>query len=95
LWHHPSKLAGDYELDPGSERRLALDLLALEGCHLQPNEVLSFQNVPSLRSIPTIAHSHVFLRPRPSSAHAATLAKLRHNWRERSPWLTRAGGVEG
>ena len=90
LWHHPSHVPGDRELDPQQEDQLALELLALEHVHPARHQVLSFQNVPSLRSIPTIAHSHVFLRARPASATAAALANVRRRWRERSPWLSRS-----
>ena len=90
LWHHPAEVPGDRELDPRREEQLALKLLALERVHPAAHQILSFQNVPSLRSIPTIAHSHVFVRSRPASATATGLANIRRRWRERSPWLTRS-----
>ena len=89
LWHHPSRLPGDHPLDPKEEDALATRLLAQEGVNLPPNHIQSFQNVPSLRSIPTIAHSHVFIRRAHGDSVAVDmLAAARRRWRDRSPWLT-------
>jgi len=60
---------------------------------LQDGEVVVFQNVPELRSVPEVAHAHVFLRPR-SKATQEALRELRLQWRDRSPWAEheRLGG---
>ena len=89
LWHHPDTTAGDAELDPAAERRLAARLLGV--ADLRADEAIVFQNVPIFRSIPTIAHSHAFLRPCAGDGGAAlrqALEARREAWTARSPWLT-------
>ena len=63
------------------------------GCACASSELLAFQNLPQFRSVPQMAHAHVFLRPR-SDATAAALATLRRQRRMRSPWAEaeRLGG---
>ena len=53
---------------------------------LRDEEALIYQNLPELRSLPTIAHSHVFLRPL-TPVLARGLERRRAAWRARSPWL--------
>lgn len=43
-------------------------LLGLKGA-LTSAEAIVFQNLPSMRSIPTISHAHVFLRPSGTASH--------------------------
>jgi hypothetical protein len=93
LWHHPDVTAGETELEPAEELRVLHGLLRADGvASLRPDEVIVFQNVPSMRSIPTIAHSHVFLRPRASDEEGARLRAAmdarRAAWSARSPWLS-------
>lgn len=52
---------------------------------LADNEVIIFQNIKELRSVPEIAHAHVFIRPR-TKATADALRALRLRWRLSSPW---------
>merc|ERR1740129_190225 len=52
---------------------------------LRDDEVVIFQNIPSLRSVPEVAHAHVFIRPRTTSTRES-LRELRRQWRIRSPW---------
>lgn len=49
------------------------------------DEVLIFQNLPEVRSVPEVAHAHVFIRPHTPATRAA-LGELRRQWRLRSPW---------
>eukprot|EP00929_Paragymnodinium_shiwhaense_P003346 TRINITY_DN10381_c0_g1_i2.p1 TRINITY_DN10381_c0_g1~~TRINITY_DN10381_c0_g1_i2.p1 ORF type:complete len:248 (-),score=45.35 TRINITY_DN10381_c0_g1_i2:67-810(-) len=60
---------------------------------LRDDEVVIFQNIPELRSVPTIAHAHVFVKPRSDETREA-LQRLRQLWRLRSPWAEheRLGG---
>lgn len=60
---------------------------------LEEDEVIIFQNVPEMRSVPAVAHAHVFVRPR-SPETAEALRELRRQWRDRSPWAEheRLGG---
>jgi hypothetical protein len=60
---------------------------------LQDEEVVIFQNIPELRSVPEVAHAHVFIRASSSTTQAA-LRRLRHDWQMRSPWAEaeRLGG---
>jgi hypothetical protein len=99
LWHHPDLDApGDKTLDPSEERLLVARLLGDEessGPTLRPSEVIVYQNAPANRSIPTIAHSHVFFFPAgdaPGLRLSAQLAARRAAWRARSPWLNREAG---
>ena len=89
LWHHPDRTPGTTELNSESERRTAVLHVGREvGVRLDLDHVVCFQNVPPLRSIPTIAHSHVFLHVgRMSAASREAVANLRDAWRRRSPWL--------
>ena len=95
LWHHPNKTPGDTELDPASEAAVARALVAREiKGEASPSDVplVCFQNVPPLRSIPTIAHSHVFLRVGSMLPEARrAVGAMRGAWRQRSPWLRAAG----
>jgi diaminopimelate epimerase len=52
-------------------------------------EVVAFQNPPDKRSIPTIAHSHVFIRCTNAPAFEAHLDRLDSAFRSRSPFLQR------
>ena len=92
LWHHPDRTQADVELDREEEARLALAFVARQGgVQLDPADLVCYQNVPALRSIPTIAHSHVFLRvgSMPPASRQA-VARMRSAWRSRSPWLQAA-----
>lgn len=52
---------------------------------LGEEEVVIFQNVPERRSVPEVAHAHVFIRPsRPGNYEE--LQRLRREWQLRSPW---------
>ena len=98
LWHNPDRAAvsSDTELQPESELALAVALFDAEGVRLGPEDLVTFQNIPALRSIPRIPHSHVFVRKRTLSnwsRHA--LRDSRRGWRERSPWLQSAVEREG
>ena len=88
LWHHPRSMSGDTNLGKEQELKLALTLLTAEGANLSRADIICYQNVPPLRSLPTIAHSHVFLRtarlPKPSRL---AIARMRSLWHQRSPWL--------
>eukprot|EP00747_Dinoflagellata_sp_TGD_P169700 gnl/TRDRNA2_/TRDRNA2_199372_c0_seq1.p1 gnl/TRDRNA2_/TRDRNA2_199372_c0~~gnl/TRDRNA2_/TRDRNA2_199372_c0_seq1.p1 ORF type:complete len:313 (-),score=29.64 gnl/TRDRNA2_/TRDRNA2_199372_c0_seq1:441-1298(-) len=106
LWHHPEQLAGDTELQPDDERTLVCELLGKEvaaaaghpdvhgdsACAWGPrdDEIVVFQNTPEMRSIPTIAHAHCFLRPRADAAGKrleCVLNERRMNREAQSPWL--------
>ena len=97
LWHNPevaAAVSSDAGLVPESELALALALFDAEGVRLTPEDLVTFQNIPALRSIPRIPHSHVFVWKRTLSNRSRhALRALRHGWRERSPWLQSA--VEG
>ena len=56
-------------------------------------ECCCFQNVPERRSVPQVAHAHVFLRARRPET-AAAVAQARAERRLRSPWAEaeRLGG---
>ena len=89
LWHHPERgTPGDTNLDREDEIDLAMDLAAQAGARLVRHDVVCFQNVPELRSIPQIAHSHIFLRVghMPEESRRV-VAEMRALWRSRSPWL--------
>eukprot|EP00928_Gymnodinium_smaydae_P015097 TRINITY_DN15531_c0_g1_i1.p1 TRINITY_DN15531_c0_g1~~TRINITY_DN15531_c0_g1_i1.p1 ORF type:complete len:336 (+),score=44.72 TRINITY_DN15531_c0_g1_i1:43-1008(+) len=53
--------------------------------HLNADEVVIFQNVPEFRSVPEVAHAHIFFRPK-SADTREELRRLRASWRLRSPW---------
>ena len=80
-------LSGDAELDPTEERVLLRQLLG--DAAPRDDEAIVFQNVPTMRSIPTIAHSHVFLRPRADEAGECLQRRLNEvfgAWESRLPW---------
>jgi len=94
LWHHPDRTEGDATLDRPSELLSAVEMIARQGgVRVDPAHIICYQNVPPLRSIPSIAHSHVFLHvaAMPSAAQTA-VAEMRSAWRRRSPWLQAARG---
>lgn len=95
LWHDPENVHGSTELDMEREVPLALKLLATAGAALDQSELVVYQNVPPMRSLPTIAHSHVFVhvsRLRRSDRHA--IVAMRRGWRKRSPWLRAAASTD-
>ena len=56
--------------------------------------IVAFQNVPVLRSLPTIAHAHVFFHlERLPPAGRDALARMRRVWLERSPWFNDAANA--
>eukprot|EP00308_Calcidiscus_leptoporus_P013338 CAMPEP_0119390096 /NCGR_PEP_ID=MMETSP1334-20130426/111921_1 /TAXON_ID=127549 /ORGANISM="Calcidiscus leptoporus, Strain RCC1130" /LENGTH=209 /DNA_ID=CAMNT_0007412497 /DNA_START=84 /DNA_END=713 /DNA_ORIENTATION=- len=94
LWHHPEAAKSDTVLQPESEAALALALFDAEGVRLTRNDLVCFQNIPQLRSLPTIPHSHVFVRKQDlSNVARRALQASRSSWRERSPWL--GSGMRG
>lgn len=56
-------------------------------------ELVLFQNIPEMRSVPQIAHAHVFVRPTTDATRTA-LRRLKREWRMTSPWAEheRLGG---
>ena len=100
LWHHPDELAGDAALDGAAEAALAAELVRAEllpepaagdAVRLPSDAIVAFQNVPVLRSLPTIAHAHVFFhRARLPPEGRDALARARRAWLERSPWFNDA-----
>ena len=98
LWHHPDELAGDAALDGDAEAALAAELvraeLAGDAMLLPSDAIVAFQNVPVLRSLPTIAHAHVFFHlERLPPAGRDALARMRRVWLERSPWFNDAASA--
>jgi hypothetical protein len=90
LWYHPDTLPGRTDLDASlfaAHLRLFLPTLREE------DELLAFQNLLQFRSVPQMAHAHVFLRPL-TDGTAAAVRKLRAERRMRSPWAEaeRLGG---
>ena len=91
LWYHPD------DTDPKTELpREACEAGANEcfgGTLVVGDELIAFQNLPEFRSVPEVAHAHVFLRPR-DETNAATLVRLRRDRCLRSPWAEheRLGG---
>lgn len=90
LWYHPSTTLGTTDLDPElipAHVRLFLPSLRVE------DEAIAFQNLPQYRSVPQMAHAHVFLRAR-TDATANAIAALQAERRIRSPWAEaeRLGG---
>ena len=87
LWHHPDRLPGDAVLRPERERALLAGLLRRHGAALPTTDrLVIFQNEPSRRSLPSIAHSQVFFRlgdPKGTEL-VATLQRLRRDWRRRA-----------
>ena len=94
LWHNPEVAAAvppDGELQPERELTLAVALFDDMGVRLEPMDLVNFQNIPALRSVPRIPHSHVFVRKRTlSNGSRHALRASRRAWRERSPWLQSA-----
>lgn len=93
LWYHPSTVPGTQDLDPSLfVKHLRRFLPSLRA----DDEVVAFQNLPQFRSVPQMAHAHIFLRPC-TAATAAAVAKLRVERRLRSPWAEaeRLGGRAG
>jgi len=88
LWHHPDSIPGGSILVPSKEIETVRSLLQSPGQSmlLQNDEVICFQNLPSIRSIPTIAHSHVFIRSA-TTALLGLLSRRRAAWLARSPFL--------
>jgi len=87
---------GRGQLEPGgSPRRWApvLRHVRLFLPELAEEEAVIFQNIPSCRSVPELAHAHVFIRPQSAGSREA-LRQLRLRWRMRSPWAEaeRLGG---
>lgn len=60
---------------------------------VQDDEVVIFQNVPEMRSVPQIVHAHVFIRPKTNSTRDA-LKRHKREWTLVSPWAEheRLGG---
>ena len=85
LWHHPGNTPGDTVLEPEEQFRLVQQLLSPESNLLQ-SDTICFQNVPTRRSIPTIAHAHVFINTA-DEAVLRVLADRRKAWQARSPFL--------
>ena len=77
---------------PERELALAVALFDDMGVRLEPEvDLVNFQNIPALRSVPRIPHSHVFVRKRTlSNGSRHALRANRRAWRERSPWLLSA-----
>eukprot|EP00931_Biecheleriopsis_adriatica_P050532 TRINITY_DN29263_c0_g1_i1.p1 TRINITY_DN29263_c0_g1~~TRINITY_DN29263_c0_g1_i1.p1 ORF type:complete len:225 (+),score=24.44 TRINITY_DN29263_c0_g1_i1:57-731(+) len=90
LWYHPGTTPGTSDLDVDA----AFSHLRLFLPSLREEDVVIFQNVPEFRSIPEVAHMHVFIRTRPGSRGEGELRSLRQAWRMRSPWAEaeRLGG---
>ena len=89
LWLHPDDTPGDTDLDAAALPHQVRAFVP----SLREEELIAFQNLPAFRSVPQMAHAHVFLRAR-SDETAAALATLRMERRIRSPWAEaeRIGG---
>ena len=59
LWYHPDSIPGTDDLQP----ELYMTHLRIFLPSLRADEVVAFQNLPQFRSVPQMAHAHVFLRP--------------------------------
>ena len=90
LWYHPDRTVGTSELDSSL---FAAHVRAFVPSLQIDDELVAFQNLPQFRSVPQMAHAHVFLRPR-TEATAEAVAQLRVERRLRSPWAEaeRLGG---
>jgi len=57
------------------------------------DEVVLFQNIPEMRSVPQIVHAHVFIRPKTDATRTA-LRRHKREWMMVSPWAEheRLGG---
>jgi hypothetical protein len=83
LWYHPADVAGSADLD----KSLALQHLRTFIPTLSEDEVVMFQNLPESRSIPQMAHMHVFFRHRYCGSDTHSFLKIhREQWALRSPW---------
>ena len=90
MWYHPDDIPGSSDLDPSlfaSHVRQFLPSIRSE------DELVAFQNLPQFRSVPQMAHAHVFLRPVTDDT-AVAVWRLRAERRLRSPWAEseRLGG---
>ena len=81
LWYHPDSIPGTDDLQP----ELYMAHLRIFLPSLRADEVVAFQNLPQFRSVPQMAHAHVFLRPQ-AEATASALDGLRRERLIRSPW---------
>lgn len=82
LWYHPD------DTNPASDlqrSRCEYDANTFFDGKLTSEELIAFQNIPAFRSVPELAHAHVFIRPQ-NEANATTLRALRTNRCIRSPW---------
>ena len=82
LWYHPDVTPGGADLDAA--------LFPRHVSHFLPSlrvedELIAFQNLPQFRSVPQMAHAHVFLRPRTDATALAVAALRKERWM-RSPW---------
>ena len=81
--HGGACLPGTTDLVPTQELELVQLLLA---CDVQESEACVFQQLPEHRSIPSIAHAHVFLRC--ATPELTEVVEQRHNnWLARSPFM--------
>ena len=91
LWYHPDVTPGSADLD----RNMVTKLVSHFFLPLTLSAVnhIAFQNLPAFRSVPEVAHAHVFLQPRGDLSEKA-LSELRKERRLRSPWAEaeRLGG---
>ena len=96
LWHHPDKsVPGDATLLPCKQSALVQAMIAQELAHkveasALSGSILCFQNIPERRSIPAIAHAHVFLRTENPDV-LKLMARWHAEWLQRSPFLSSAG----
>lgn len=90
LWYHPDDTPGDADLDPA---RFACHVRAFLPSLWEEEELIAFQNLPQFRSVPQMAHAHVFLRPQTDPTRDA-FCSLQAERRLRSPWAEaeRLGG---
>ena len=88
LWHHPNVVRGTETLEPQEELATVASLLNFPSLTNSHNAIC-YQNEPSVRSVPTIAHSHVFIRE-PCEVLLGTLTRRRAEWLLRSPFLQTA-----
>jgi hypothetical protein len=88
LWYHPDVTDPSTDLDPQQCAAHVRQFLSLHD-----DELVVFQNLPMFRSVPQVAHAHVFIRPLREGSRVA-LQQLRLHRRLRSPWVEaeRIGG---
>jgi hypothetical protein len=93
LWYDPEATAPTTDLARADCARHANAFFPVELQLEVGEELICFQNLPEFRSVPEMAHAHVFMRPG-TAAKAAALASLRKERRIRSPWAEaeRLGG---